>query len=256
MQTMQILVTPEIAGDWLKKNTFNRSVSMGVVKKYATDMATGKWRLNHQGIAFDNKGTLVDGQHRLLAIIESNVSVPMLVTYGSDRVGIDELRVRSKAAIVKFGGLSDWIDSKDIQTANAMIEIDAGAKQAQTSAQTIVEFCELHREAILFCRDHFKTARKGISTAIIRGAVAIAYPYVDKKKLARFVEVLYSGMTMCEEELVIIRLRDHLIQHISAVGATSRRDTAHRAMRAIKAHDKGENIRVLHTTSSPIYKLK
>ncbi|GGQ53922.1 hypothetical protein GCM10010195_06630 [Kitasatospora griseola] len=48
----------------------------------AAAIIRGEWKLTHQGIAFDENGALVDGQHRLHAIIEANVSVKMLVVYG------------------------------------------------------------------------------------------------------------------------------------------------------------------------------
>jgi len=40
----------------------------------------GEWIVTHQGIAFDENGLLVDGQHRLLAIIDSGRAVDCMVT--------------------------------------------------------------------------------------------------------------------------------------------------------------------------------
>ncbi len=44
-------------------------------------MREGHWDTTHQGIAIASDGTLVDGQHRLLAIVESGVTVRMNVTF-------------------------------------------------------------------------------------------------------------------------------------------------------------------------------
>ena len=41
----------------------------------ARDMKAGHWRLTHQGIAFDPAGVLIDGQHRLWAIVESDTTL-------------------------------------------------------------------------------------------------------------------------------------------------------------------------------------
>lgn len=43
-------------------------------------MASGEWRLTHQGLAIGEDGTLLDGQHRLLALIKSQTSLQMNVT--------------------------------------------------------------------------------------------------------------------------------------------------------------------------------
>jgi hypothetical protein len=42
-------------------------------------MRRGEWLVTHQGIAFDVKGTLVDGQHRLAAIVEADLPVEVTV---------------------------------------------------------------------------------------------------------------------------------------------------------------------------------
>lgn len=80
-----ITVTPEMAKKWLATNTKgNRPTSSRVVGCYARDMAAGRWQLTHQGIAFNKTGELVDGQHRLAAIVEADVPVEMVVSTGFD----------------------------------------------------------------------------------------------------------------------------------------------------------------------------
>jgi hypothetical protein len=44
-------------------------------------MTSGHWRQTHQGIAFDEKGKLIDGQHRLAAIMMANKTISMPVTF-------------------------------------------------------------------------------------------------------------------------------------------------------------------------------
>ncbi len=75
-------ITPEMAAYWLKNNFRNRTISQDVVKAYARDMKAGKWSFTHQGIAFNDQDHLIDGQHRLHAIVMANVTVTMMVTFG------------------------------------------------------------------------------------------------------------------------------------------------------------------------------
>jgi hypothetical protein len=73
-------ITPEFAAELLgEHNTHNRNIRRRVVAAYATDMAAGKWRETGEGIKRSHDGTLLDGQHRLSAIVESGVTVRMLV---------------------------------------------------------------------------------------------------------------------------------------------------------------------------------
>ena len=78
-------ITPCLAKEWLQKNLYNRKIRPRKVRQYAADMRAGKWRTTHQGIAFDKEGNLMDGQHRLLAICETNIPQTMMVTRGLDR---------------------------------------------------------------------------------------------------------------------------------------------------------------------------
>lgn len=80
----QILVTPEIAAEMLQHNEHNRNLRPGVVKTYARDMTAGNWRATGEAIKFDWHGRMVDGQHRLHAIIESGASVSITVIRGLD----------------------------------------------------------------------------------------------------------------------------------------------------------------------------
>ena len=75
-------VTPKLAGEWLAKNTHNRNIRNGVVAMYARDMKQGLWQFTGEAIKFDTKGDLVDGQHRLLAVVRANTPVEMLVIVG------------------------------------------------------------------------------------------------------------------------------------------------------------------------------
>jgi hypothetical protein len=76
------LVKPALAEEWLGKNQINRNVRDRVVAAYARDMAAGNWRLSGEGIKFAASGRLLDGQHRLQAVVRSQAEVWMLVVRG------------------------------------------------------------------------------------------------------------------------------------------------------------------------------
>jgi hypothetical protein len=77
-------VTPEVASAMLCHNTGNREVRDSVVAKYMRVISRGEWRVTHQGIAFDYNGQLIDGQHRLMAVVRTGIAVDMMVTRGVD----------------------------------------------------------------------------------------------------------------------------------------------------------------------------
>lgn len=89
------LITPEFAAEVLReKNRNNRKIRQQRVNQYARDILRGDWELSSQGIAFDEDGYLLDGQHRLAAIVKANVAVYMPVA---------ENVPRSAGAIIDMG---------------------------------------------------------------------------------------------------------------------------------------------------------
>lgn len=82
MKAEIVNVTPQLAAEFLEKNANNRSLSNAVVEHYAMQMRSGKWIANGETIKFGSNGELVDGQHRLQAIIQSGVTVTMVVVTG------------------------------------------------------------------------------------------------------------------------------------------------------------------------------
>lgn len=72
-------ITPQMAKEWLEKNTRNRPIIASSVKHYAAQMRNRKWRLTGEAIKFDKEGNLVDGQCRLTACVQSGVSFTSLV---------------------------------------------------------------------------------------------------------------------------------------------------------------------------------
>lgn len=80
MYTEIVTVTPELAAEWLKKNTDNRALRNWHVESLASAILRDEWVLTHQGVAFSTDGRLIDGQHRLAAIVRANRPVLISVT--------------------------------------------------------------------------------------------------------------------------------------------------------------------------------
>lgn len=75
-----MLITPETAADWLEnRNIGNRRKSNVTGRRYARLIQAKRWKCTHQGIAFDRDGWLIDGQHRLMAIVTTGIPVKLFV---------------------------------------------------------------------------------------------------------------------------------------------------------------------------------
>ena len=103
-------VTPEVAQHWLTFNHANRHIVLGKLHQFQTDMERGAWLNDGAPIRFaPNK--LLDGQHRLTALIQVGLTLPMVVIYGLEdetQVNMDTGRGRSPVDVLTIEGLSRW----------------------------------------------------------------------------------------------------------------------------------------------------
>lgn len=67
-------VTPEMARELLNKNPNNRIPSPANVNTYKEEMLKGEWMIGTDSIGIDTNGDLCNGQHRLLALIQSGLT--------------------------------------------------------------------------------------------------------------------------------------------------------------------------------------
>lgn len=256
MRTEDRVVTPEMAAEWIRSNLpENRRVSKALVARFKRDMLAGNWRFTHQGIAFDRDGRLVDGQHRLLAIIESGVSAKMMVTVGVPQdamVGIDTGKSRRDVDVLYIDG-HPWV-SKD-HIAIARMVHGNGVPATNLSPQELLGIVQTHREAIEFSMLCRRTIHRGIGSAPVRAAIASAFYHENQDVLVGFMAVLESGITEDPaRDSVVILLRDWLGKvPVSGMGQMARSEIYLKTQRAIKAYAGRERLAKIYRPSSTPY---
>jgi hypothetical protein len=90
-----VTLTPEMAMDLLERNNLNRPLSDQHVARIAKQIIDGKWRFNGDTIKIASTDDVLDGQHRLWAVIEAKHPVDTILVRGLEReafVTIDTLR--------------------------------------------------------------------------------------------------------------------------------------------------------------------
>lgn len=99
-------VTPAQAREWLALNTNNRTIRRTVVERYKGDIERGEWQLNGEAIVL-NGGSLLDGQHRLLACVEAGKPFQSVVVTDAPETAmqtIDQGVSRSLPDVLKWRG--------------------------------------------------------------------------------------------------------------------------------------------------------
>lgn len=174
MKTAIINITPPIAREWLKSNTDNRPVRPSQVEALRAAFDRGEYKPTHQGIAFDDQGVLLDGQHRLhaIALIDNPAAVfPMLVsrgmpretfkvidTGGSMRTVSDVLRIQPQTGIV----------------ANFFAQLMLTRQKARPTPIQVQPYVELVADSMDRLMAFCPTAAKTWSAAAVKAAVIVS----------------------------------------------------------------------------------
>lgn len=122
-------ITPKLAEKYLEKNTNNRNINRNRVLQYAKDMQEGMWLFSGDPIKFSKSGEMIDGQHRLLAIIEAEKAFDFLVLRGLEE------KVKETTDIGKPRNVSDIMGF-------------LGHKNTAVAA-SVLRLCCLHQDGML-----------------------------------------------------------------------------------------------------------
>ncbi|MEU6342173.1 hypothetical protein ABZ883_14670 [Streptomyces sp. NPDC046977] len=206
-------ITPDLARKWLAQNTHNRNLRERVVNGYAADMRNGNWVEDGQSIKFaqgdtvllDNPlifgGPLLDGQHRLSAIVTANVAVRMLIVSNLDdstQETMDTGAKRSLADVLKLRG-----EERYVPLAAVLLRAYLWEVQGQRRSMKGDRARPTHRQLLQFLADHAELRRAAEIGSRVRGAVSISastaglchwlFNQIDKSDCAFFFARLTDG---------------------------------------------------------------
>ncbi|MBI1338293.1 MAG: hypothetical protein GC164_15225 [Phycisphaera sp.] len=254
----RVHIDPDQAFRWLDQhNTNNRKVSQKYVERLARDMTEGRWVLTNNGISFGPDGTLLDGQHRLWAIIESGCTIEMFVYQDMDpksMMAIDCGKTRSMADILNIAGENGEVSKNDMATLRAML---AGYSNPPTfSPSEASAAMRRHHDAIAFAVANTPTvaSARGVNTAITRAVIARAYYSVDRAMLKDFCRKLTTGIVTSGDEGVVVLLRQHL-QENRGSAFSQRVQRYGKVERVLAAWLKGENPSRIYPASVELFPL-
>jgi hypothetical protein len=82
---IELNIGPEEAEFLLANNPDNRNLRPTKIAQFVKDMRHGRWQNNGESIIVAQTGELNDGQHRLMAIMQSKLPQKLLVAFGYSR---------------------------------------------------------------------------------------------------------------------------------------------------------------------------
>src|SRR5690625_1412976 len=107
-----VVITAEKATILLGSNTHNRSISKSNLRSIKNSLLRGEGKFNGEAIKIAADGTILDGQHRLLACKETGISFKTLLITGLPadiQHTMDSGKTRSHGDVLKLAGYTNSI---------------------------------------------------------------------------------------------------------------------------------------------------
>ena len=255
MKIERVLVTPEIAATWLANNTKNRNVSVNRLTRYVSEMQNGRWKADTgETIKIAKDRTLLDGQHRLMAIVKSKVSVYLHVMFdmekdifayidtGKSRSSADVLTVESvknatkKAAFIQAYHLFKSLNSN---ATKGGVESTLTPNQVLAFYNDNVKFVDetINRATVLYSK--FQRVLEFGLVAFFTGVLSD----VDKRIGDSFMRELCEGVDVTNDSIIV--LRNRLISEKLSVRKTSKSVIRALIIKAWNAYYLNKTIKVL-----------
>jgi len=180
MKTEIRLITPVVAGKMLEKNSMNRLIRQGKLNDYIRQMRAGLWKEETgESIKIATDGAILDGQHRLMAIVKADISLNLLIISGLEKdvfTVLDSGALRTAGDVFHIAGI---LNAKNVSAGvRRYFILKAGNTQFNTMRGiTSTEALNLYNQRAKFWQGVYTMARGwyGRSSRILTIADFIGY---------------------------------------------------------------------------------
>jgi len=251
-----VIITPEIAQQWLQRNPRNRAVNARWVDTLAKMMREGQFVPTPQPIIFDENGDLIDGQHRLLAVIKAGVPVRQWVVWGVPegyRLYIDQGKPRGVTGALQVMYGKNYTNTAEISVLRAMIK--QGDSTYILTPPKAVQLLNRYHDAIRWVLAHLN-GKPGVCRAPVQAAVARAYYHYPEHELAAFCQILMSGEVSSPRDSTVVRLSQWLRERTGLYYTQEwRRRVYYTTERVLVAYHNNEILRHLRPAYTEMFPL-
>ena len=227
------LITPDVAEQLLKMNDNNRKVRVFRVSKYARAINLDDWGLTGQPIIIDWNGKLMDGQHRLMAVVETKASIWMLVVRGVDpklMPLIDKGAARTAGDAFTWAGIQHAnMSSAALRNLIAILQNKKALRDPMTinsiTDQELLDAYQLHKATITWAAPlsaRVASAIKLPPAKYLTAVLLLTLDDCDPESIQSFTDQLVTGANLAEGS-PILALRNWAL-NVKATKRSLRKD--------------------------------
>lgn len=216
MKTELRSITPELASKMLEKNFQNRTLNKKHIAYLSSQMKNNQWQFDGQPIRFDKYDRLLDGQHRLSAVVHSEETVQFLIVSGLEESTfkvMDTGKNRSSGDVLSTMGVKYSSDVAAVAKKVIAFERGVFAKSERIANTDVVSWYDDNKKITDTIRraDSFRSAFSGV---LSRTDISLFLYLFDKKNTVvseDFFDKLCMGIGL-DVESPIFLLRKRLIE--------------------------------------------
>lgn len=244
-------IAPEMAREWLKNNHGNRKLARRAVTAYADAIRRGEWQCNGESIKFASDGSLMDGQHRLHAIIEAGRGITSIVVRGLNRADFDTIDIGRSRRLndmlfiegEKYCGHTATAISMLWKYLNGEFINHRTKCTNHTGMELLRRFPHL-RHSMAFVESLRKTSNLPASAGIAGALHCMITAASDVATASRFMTLLASGAGLSSDDPIYL-LRERLMANKTGRAKLPIEDVVALMIKAYNAHISGDKMKNL-----------
>ncbi len=188
------------------------------IKQYLLDARAGNWELSWDPIAVDEDNYTVNGQNRLIAIVQFGSPLPVVLCTGvpSTAMAVSDMGTpRTVADVATILGKPFPHGAAIYGGAVRRMAIGLEAYSNKLSIPATLEFADKHKKALEFAFELINFNKRGVRAAPVLAVLARAYYRKGaRERLKEFAGILRSGLPENpKQDSAAVRLLDFLVDN-------------------------------------------
>lgn len=256
--TRLVTVTPDMARQWLDNMAPNRKVSRVNLENLMKAMEEKRWHQDASPIKFNRNGQLIDGQHRLWALINTGQTHTFIVAWGvleEAMTTLDTGKMRSRGDVLAIHDPA-LTDINSVAATTTIIlrwkkgERNNNLRNSYVSNDEVIAFYDQERDDIIAASRHGRRLANATRAASGQAYSLCWYLFsnIDPEDAEFFWDRIVDGAAL-EPGSPIYALRELLAREARSAGTRERMraDIAAALMiKAWNAYRRGEEVKLLH----------
>jgi hypothetical protein len=197
----------------------NRRISTSRVSFLVSEIASGRWKPEHQGILLGKNGVLIDGQHRLAAVAKCGIPISILVFRDETAEGPRGLPI--DIGMARRGEFVLGMDRPVVEACGVCVLFLLNSSERNLAGIAAVAASDIGVKLKMIPL----AKRRLVGTAAVRAAVAVACCNGADRAIDDYLDMVAEGYRPGMAP-AIVQLQKRLLSNPSALGSGLRMKVA------------------------------